>query len=181
MSRHKNPAKAVDKVFRELGATREIARDGRSGVKGVYYRFPDGARRHVPNGVPWVAAAGFIREVRDRYAPEPPRPPISGERVGLGSVPAVDQSKIAVTDHAKQRFDEMSLGDDGISQFEIDLALICPMHVLWMEKHGTYAWVGDRIAVVGHMREGFLTIRTYLWTTDELWERNPRPEKELIA
>jgi hypothetical protein len=167
------PAKTVDKEYRRLGATRERVHGG------VKYTFPDGARLLVPANIKPHVAESMILEVHRRYDVQPERPRLVGERVSIASAPRFDMDSLAVTPHAKQRRAEM--GDqDNLTTREIVAALTCPMRVLYFEKHGSYAWVGERVAVVGHVRQGRLTIRTFLWTTNELWERNPRPEKELI-
>lgn len=169
--RGKSPAKAVDKEFKRIGATRRAVRNG------VEYRFPDDARIFVPANVSWQVAHSMMRNAGIRNGVSKPRPPIVGDRIPITILPPVDTDRMTLTDHAKQRFAEMET-QDGITAAEVALALTCPMHALWMEQHGTYAWVGERITVVGHEREGWLTIRTFLWSTNELWDEHPRLEKQ---
>jgi hypothetical protein len=174
VNRSKSATKLVDKEFRKMGATRT------TGAYGVEYLFPDGSRKFVVSNMGFGAAHQLIHETRKRYGVKPERPPMRGVRVPIPQAPKVDLERLTVTPHAIQRREQMQ-EQDGLTTLEVALALTCPRHVLWMEQHGTYAWVGERIAVVGHVREGWLTIRTFLWSTNELWHRNPRPEKELIS
>lgn len=167
----KHPAKAVDKEFRRLGASRSTVRDG------AKYLFPDGASIFIPSKINWFVAHSAMRDARMRMGADRERDPIMGERIPTTRLPAVDIDKLTVTDHARERL-VMMRGQGDVADLEVLTALTCPMRALWSEQHGTYAWIGDRITVVGHYRDGWLTVRSFLWSTNDLWEQHPRPEKE---
>lgn len=163
------PAKMLDKEMRTLGGRRNRT------SRGVEYTFPDGAVHLVRTGITPQAADKMVRDMRHRYGR--PERALRGEQVRGAAVPAVDMTKLAATEHARQRLALMKR-QGGVEMREVMSALVCPMRVLWSDAHGTWQWVGERIAVVAHVTDdGVTVIRTILWSTTELWAQHPRPER----
>lgn len=168
----KSAAKAVDKELRRIGARRSTTKGG------SYYVFPDGARLFVESHVDKLVADAIMRDAGRRYGVRPDHGPFSNaQRVPLTQLPKLNLAKLNPTEHAQERFAVMRR-QGGVDEREILTTLQCPMRALWMDAYGTYGWVGERITVVGHVREDTLTIRTFLWSTNDLWDQHPRPEKE---
>lgn len=163
------PAKMLDKELRRLGGRR------RRTSRGVEYTFPDGAVRLIRPGITPQSVSTIIRDAQHRYG-RPDRA-LRGEQVRGSAVPTVDMTKLSATEHARERLALMKR-QGGVGMGEITTALVCPTRVLWNDVHGTWQWVGDRVAVVAHITDdGVTVIRTILWSTTELWAQHPRPEK----
>lgn len=168
MSKTKDPAKAVDKAFRELGASRETHRHG------INYTFPDGATKLIPANLRWGHAHEVMAEAKRRYGHSPRALP--GVQVRGREIPQLDLRRLDTTFHARQRMALMQ-GQAGIRVEEVTTALVCPIRVTWSHHHGSWIWVGERVGVVIRFREdGHAEIRTLLWSTAELWALHPRPE-----
>lgn len=162
------PAKRLDRELRDLGARRvEKTPDW------VAYRMPDDARVTVPKNIgPGAARAMFARLQRayDGCSADPLRG--ATRRPGA---PTIDLSRLVASKHAQIRFDLMR-NQASLSYTEVLDALRIPERVLWSEPHDTWLWVRGRIAVAaGVDSTGAATIVTLLWTTQELWDANPRP------
>lgn len=170
MSRQKNAAKLLDKECRDLGATRAASRHGAS------YTFPDGAVRFIPSNTGFAAAHAVIAELHRRYG-RPDRP-YDAERVSQGKAPRIDLKRTVATKHAAERLALMR-EQAGLTPLEVTTALTAPSRVRYSERHDSWLWEGDRVAVVATVADdGHATIRTLMWTTNELWAAHPRPEKE---
>lgn len=170
----KDAGKALDRAFRTLGARRERMRHG------TQYTFADGAVKLVPHNVRPHVAQQMVAEVEARYGRVKDRPSYQGVKVAKRDAPRVDLKRVRVTAHALDRRAQMEDQDD-LTTAEIAVALTAPSRIEWHPTQRSYAFVGDRVAVAGCFDNGYFVIRTFLWTTDDLWERNPRPEKELTA
>lgn len=167
----KHPAKRLDREFRAMGATR-VERTSAN----VSYRFPDGARRLVPTNITAGKARLILRSMQDRYGVTNIDPLGFTER--RPGAPVIDLERLSTSEHARERFDLMRR-QAGLTFQEILIALRAPTRVLWATNHHAWLYVGDRIAVAATAdTTGHACIRTVLWTSQELWDQNPRPEKE---
>ena len=163
--------KRIEKEFRKLGATR-----AERTKHEVIYMFPDGARELVPLNASDGFAGNAIRRMHERYG-RPDRAPLA-RNTKVSGAPKVDLTKAVAAPHAKERLALMREQAD-VTFLEVTTALTCPARVLWSDRHGSWVWEGDRVAVVADVSDdGFTRIRTILWTTNELWAAHPRPEKE---
>lgn len=164
----RQPAKRLDREFRAMGARRVE----KTSV-GVAYEFEDGSRRMVPANINAPRAREILSEAQRRYGARPSDP--LGDVTRRKGHPTVDLSKITATAHAQERLALMRDQDD-LTYREILVALRAPSRVLWSDRHGSWLWVGDRVCVAASVTEdGTTIIRTLLWTSQELWEANPRP------
>lgn len=161
-------SKLIDKELRKLGATRETIKDGH------LYTLPDGSRVHAPSNIQWYQAWQSIRAARERAGARE-FVPFFGDQVRERDAPKVDLERLRITAHAQQRRREMAEQDD-LTTREITMALVCPTRIIRDDKHESWVYVGDRVAVAGQFDQGVFMIRTILWTTAELWEKNPRME-----
>lgn len=163
----RHPAKRLDKEFRRIGARR-----ARQSSHAVLYTFADGAQRLVPRNIGPGTARLMLNEVQQLY------------KVGLSPLgrtekrsgaPTIDFNNLCASAHALERFRLMQKQAD-LTHTEMMLAIRAPERVLWSPDHGSWLWVGDRIAVAITVTDnGAAVIRTLLWTTRELWDSNPRP------
>lgn len=166
----KHPAKRLDREFRAMGAVR-VQRTSAT----VAYRFPDGARREVPTNITAGKARLMLQSMQDRYGATNIDPLGFTER--RPGAPVIDLERLSTSEHARERFDLMRR-QAGLTFQEVLIALRAPARVLWATNHAAWLFVGDRIAVATHVDvEGHACIRTVLWTSQELWDQNPRPEK----
>lgn len=82
-----------------------------------------------------------------------------------------------VSKHCRERFELMR--GQGLRSSELVAAILTP-EIVRMSSGRTLLYCAGRIAVaVGKRVNGKYPLVTVLWATDELWELNPRPEKEL--
>ena len=166
----KHPAKRLDREFRAMGGAR-VERTSTN----VAYRFPDGARYLVPTNIGPGTARTLLDRLREKYGPGSVDPLGFTER--RPGAPVIDLERLSTSEHARERFDLMRR-QAGLTFQEVLLALRAPARVLWATNHAAWLYVGDRIAVSMHVDlEGHACIRTVLWTSQELWDQNPRPEK----
>lgn len=143
-------------------------------ARGTTFEFPDGYRAYVFHAIENRAASAFLSDIEARYG-RPARDWQAGVKVA--GRPELDLERVIASEHAKERLRLMQ------TQRRIDLrdvlyALRLPERVLWSPKHKSWAWLrGDIAVAVTFTHDGSQVIRTILWTSDELWESNPRPEK----
>lgn len=162
--------KQLEKSFRQYGARR--AGHDRHGTSWL---FPDGAEKLIPRNMPAASIASMFMWVQDRYG-YTRRDAFNGDRV-RGPKPVIDLQRCQASAHAKDRLTLMQT-QQGVGYDEVLIALRAPSKVLWSDKHGSWIWVGDRVAVAAFVDEtGYATIGTILWTDTELWDAAPRPEK----
>jgi hypothetical protein len=164
------PAKRIDREFRDMGA-RRVERTSRE----VAYMFPDDVRVIVPTNINPGKARELLGNYQRRYGRKPDNPLV--DAVPKSGAPVIDLTRMIATKHAMERFDLMR-AQAGITYRDLLEALRIPERVLWNERHDTWLWVRDRIAVVaGVGPNGTATVTTILWAQQELWDQNPRPEK----
>lgn len=162
--------KTVEKNFRQYGARRDH-RD----KHGTGWLFPDGAEKLVPHAMSHATAISMLRWVQDRYGTLRGSV-INAERV-RGVRPVINLEKCTASAHARERLALMR-DQQGVTFQEVLMALRAPASVKYSDDHKSWVWVGDRVAVAAHVDEtGHATIATVLWTTSELWDASPRPEK----
>lgn len=162
--------KTVEKTFRQYGAVRQH-RDR----NGTSFLFPDGAEHMVPHAMPHSTAISMLKWAQERYGTRR-RTVIDAAKV-RGAKPRIDLEKCRASEHAQERLALMR-EQQGVTHHEVLMALRAPSAVKWSERHSSWVWVGDRIAVAAHVdSEGYAAITTVLWTTEELWAASPRPEK----
>ncbi|MGF3056192.1 hypothetical protein [Microbacterium sp. YY-01] len=102
--------------------------------------------------------------------------PLSGA-VKVSGVPKIDLERVEVTAHARERL-KLMRAQAAVTFDEILLTLKAPLRVRFVPDHGTWLWIGERIAIAGSHTDGSTSIVTILWTTKELWDANPRPSQE---
>ncbi|MBK0419988.1 hypothetical protein JD276_13200 [Leucobacter sp. CSA1] len=69
----------------------------------------------------------------------------------------------------------------GLTRPEITTAILSPETVRINPATGRWIYCAGRIGVVIEPPEhGIYTLITILWSTDEEWEQNPRPEREKL-
>ena len=88
----------------------------------------------------------------------------------------IDPGRLEVTDHAAERIRLMQGQEGRMRREDISAALMRPEQVRWSDEHGSWVWVGERVAVAATVTDGATTIRTVMWATEELWAENPRPQ-----
>lgn len=169
----KQPAKRLDREFRAMGA-RRIDRTSAY----VAYRFPDGARVEVPSNIGPSNARAFLSDMQRTYGGRA-RDPLGLTEKKHGA-PVIDFDRLTASNHAQIRLAQMKK-QAGLEFHEMLHALRIPERVLWSQLHDSWLWVGERIAVAASVDAlGHATIRTILWTQQELWDANPRPEKATV-
>ena len=167
MTSVKDPRKLARKVFREYGGRVHIADKW-----GTHYIFPDGSTVLLGDNDHHGIVIEKVETVRARFGGLP------GQQFGrLGTrphKPSLDFDRLVASDHAKERLRLMQR-QAAVSFAEVLLTLRTPERVLWSDKHESWLWVRDRIAVAVKDTGQQLVIATVLWTTHDLWEANPRP------
>lgn len=165
----KQPAKRLDREFRAMGARR-----GDRTPNANTYMFPDGAVLFVPRNVGPGGARAMLQRAREKYGSSPLDP--LSMAVHRPGAPTIDLNRMIATQHAMERFDLMR-AQANLTYTELLEALRIPERVLWSERHGRWLWVRGRIAVVAGVHDGNTTVVTILWTTQDLWDSNPRPKE----
>ncbi len=164
----KHPAKRLDKEFRAMGARRKRESSG-----ATAYIFPDGGQLLVLRNIGPARARIMLNNAQQRYGPV--RDPL-GRTEKRSGAPTIDFDRLQASRHALERLALMQ-GQADLSYPELLHALRIPERVLWSPDHGAWLWVGARVAIaMSFTPEGVAVIRTLLWTTRELWDKNPRPE-----
>lgn len=168
----KQPAKRIDREFRAMGAVR-VERTSQN----VAYRFPDGARRLVPTNISPGTAREILSAAQHKYGTGRTRDHIDPLRsaVQRPDSPTITPDRLRLSKHAGERFELMS-GQEGLEPSELRDAVTYPEQVLWSPVHDSWMWVRGRVIVaicIGD--DATCIIRTILWATEDLWERNPRP------
>lgn len=162
--------KTVEKTFQKYGAQR-VRRD----KGGTYWRFPDNAEKYIRTNMSDASTYAVLGWVKDRYGYAHERP-FEGH-LTRGPKPVIDLTRCTASAHAQERLALMRQ-QQAVTFEEVLLALRVPSSVRYSDKHGSWIWVRDRIAVAAHVdHSGFATIATILWATADLWEIAPRPEK----
>ncbi|MGX9346599.1 hypothetical protein [Microbacterium sp. KNMS] len=167
-----NRTKDIEKFFRQLGGRR-----GRRERDGTVWVFPDGAAKFVRDSEPGLAASRAMQWAAERYGqPAPAYEP--GERVRRREAPVLDLERVVASEHAKERMALMRRQDGRATFRDLMATLACPVRVVWSETHGSWVWVGGRLAVPVRVRaDGSAVILSVLWATGDLWAENPRPER----
>lgn len=167
-----NRTKDIEKFFRQVGGRR-----GRRERGGTEWLFPDGAAKFVRDSEPGTSASRMMQWAVERYG-HPTATFIPGERVKRSEVPTLELERVVASEHAKERMALMQRQDGRASFRDLMETLACPVRVQWSEVHGSYVWVGARLAVPVRVRfDGSAVILSVLWATGELWSENPRPER----
>lgn len=167
MSYIKDPRKFVKQRFEERGAE-VVARVDH----GTRWCFPDGKQIHIPDGISMVSARRFVREVAE------PRQIVTRSAVRArkvsGPKPVLDLARTTPSQHAIQRMTLMK-HQVGITPEEFAFVLNCPESIQWSDLHESWVWMGRRIAIpIAFAADGAATIKTILWSQQELWELFPR-------
>lgn len=166
----KQPAKRLDREFRSMGA----ARCDRTS-QNVSYRFPDGARFLIPSNIGAGSARALLHQLQGTYGYGGNDP--LDQAVKRPGAPVIDLKRLTASNHAQIRLAQMQK-QAGVAMTEVLHALRIPDRVLWSEQHDSWLWVGERIAVAASVDVlGYAVVRTILWTQQELWDANPRPER----
>lgn len=168
----KNPDKFLARHFKLHGGEIE-----RKENRGALWRFPDGRLYFIPRQLSVKTAQAWVSCIKTDYpyvqrgrAPhELPR------RSGRAPVLDLDNRHLSASTHAKERFALMGQ-QGGLTWEEIDLALRAPIRVTYAERHESWVWVGERVAVALYEKPGGYVISTLLWSSNQLFEQYPRPE-----
>lgn len=95
------------------------------------------------------------------------------------SAPRLELGNYHAPDHFKERT-RLMLGQ-GLRRPEITDAILHPETVRINPATGRWIYCHGRIGVVVQPPEhGVYVLITILWATDDLWEQNPRPEREKL-
>lgn len=155
----KDPVKLARKELPKLGAT--IIRDANGMIE---FQLPTGGRYFVSSGSKLPKLRALIESLTERYNP------LSGYVV-VDEFPNV--SATTATPHFRHRFELME-DQEQLTGVEVADALARPVRV-W-RSGDRFAYERGRVVVVGQTSKGVLVLITVLWATQDLWERNPRPE-----
>lgn len=162
MKRHKKPSDLVETAARQRGWVRE----------GDGWRFPDGAVIRFGPGGSWKNAVETTRAITARYGTARGEYVHGAARPGR---PVMSLDRLRPSRHARQRWAQMS-SEAGLDSSELVRVLRLPVRVVWSEKHSSWVWVGERIAVPVIDTSDGLVVTTVLWSTHELWDAHPRKE-----
>lgn len=161
----KNPMKLALKELPRLGCT-VTYKDSRH----IAFAMPDGSRWVCPQSV----SLAKVREVVKRWT-------VRGDyfvgRPEVADPPSLAGYRLTRSRHFTERCAEMTV--QGMEVAEVHSALTAPKRVL-LGSAGRLLYCSDRVAVVIHLEDTAVAV-TCLWTTNALWELNPRGEKEVAA
>lgn len=163
----KNPRKDARRVFRQYGGTQTVHRNI------TQWAFPDGFVLVLEPGDSFGAIASKIKTVQERYGVQRRE---MGGLAKVGRAPRLDLENLTASDHAKERLRLMQ-SQRTVTFRDVLHVLRLPERVLWSEKHNSWVWVRDdlAIAVRDHFGGGHI-ITTVLWSKQELWDSHPRPK-----
>lgn len=173
---YRQPTKTLEREFKALGG-RRMEKVG----AGVRYRFPDGGVYLIPVGVGPGKARAILVGVQARYGTKDIRSSTDPLRsaVERANPPTIAPEALTMSRHATERFTLMA-SQVRLARAEVTDALLWPERVMWSPLHESWMWVRGRIIVAAAINEdGSTVIRTILWATEDLWEQNPRPSKEI--
>lgn len=171
----KHPRKFIESRIRDYGGVKngrldERAKDGR----GTDWVFPDGQHMFVLDGIHMGHAAALVNELKRMYGHRRSDTPFNATK--RSNAPQVDLTQLTASEHAKDRFRLMRT-QDRLEFSDVLHAIRLPTRVLWSEVHQSWIWVGTKVSVaVKVLPSGSAVITTLLWSTEELWAANPRPE-----
>lgn len=167
MSYVKNPKKYLRQSFAEMGA--EVHSRDKFGAR---WRFPDNYVVYISDTLHPNRVMSLIGEMNQRYGVKKYPSKMGVRQQGA---PRLDMERLTASEHSKGRLRLMN-EQAGLDIREVLFVLKCPQKVLWQARHQSWCWVGERVALPMSFDDtGHATIRTIIWTTDELWEENPRP------
>jgi hypothetical protein len=130
-------------------------------------------RVEVPKNIGAGSARAMLSDLQRVYGRH--RDDTLGDARHRSGAPRIDIENLHATDHARERLVLMR-SQDGLTFREVLEALRIPERVLWSDRHHSWVWVRDRVAVAAWVdRSGHGTIGTILWARAELLEANPRP------
>lgn len=95
------------------------------------------------------------------------------------SAPRLEAGEYEPSKHFLEMFQWMR--GQGLRSSEVTAAVLAPESVRVADGNADWLYCHGRIAVaVGKPEGNTYPLVTVLWATDELWEQNPRPEKEMV-
>lgn len=141
---------------------------------GSDFIFDDGFSVRLPNDTTPAAAERIVNTLRARYGRIGDRP--SEHLSDRPRKPRLDLRRLVASDHAKLRLAQMRR-QAAVTDEELLLCLRAPERVRFSDRHGTWVWVRDRLAVAVKETPSVFVVTTILWSTESLFDANPRPEK----
>lgn len=161
----KNPRKRVEKVAKEAGGRVRF-----SSHHIVIWAFDDGWEVTMAANAHAGTAAAVVTAIQNRYG----RPQTAFNGRKASHAPTVDFARLGCTTHARDRLALMR-SQAGIEFSDLVLALRTPQRVEFSDKHESWIWVGERVAVCASECDDRWVITTLLWSRTELWDAFPRP------
>ncbi len=156
----KDPVKLARKALPRYGA-RIVSDD----AVWVLFEMPQGGRMLVKSSTHLPVVRGAIENTRDWFNP------MRGYAVTAERPKA---SGLGISKHFTDRFDLMA-EQENLTKEEIRAALTAPARVLRAGQR--FAFERGRVVVICQVRDDTLCLITVLWATEDLWARNPRPER----
>lgn len=164
----KDPRKVQRSILRQYGA--HVVSKQR---EHTTWQMPDGARIVVRDTDHHGTVAKRLEELRSRYGPVEQTNSI--DRFGTrANKPDLDLNRVVASTHAKERLALMQ-SQAKVTFQEVLHAIRIPERVLWSDRHGSWMWVRDRLAVAVVETGDSFVITTILWTSNDLFEQYPRP------
>ena len=177
----KRPAKVLRRELEALGGvvTERGKKSRRDLASAMVFTFPDGWNVLVRKDVTARFAEQILNSARTHLGLPPlavKTPRVKTDRPRPPKPPRIDPTRIQITPHAQARFNLMRR-QAGVSKAEVVDTLLNPLRRRFNDRHGSFAFVGDRVTVDVCVDNGHQVIKTLEWSTPDLWEKYPRPER----
>jgi hypothetical protein len=165
----KEAQKRASQIFRDRGAV--VTERHRYWTT---YKFPDNRTVSISKDERVAVTLAKIKDAQERYGYD--TPDLFREYVSTGGKPRLDLDNLVASTHAKERLALMQQ-QSKITYQEVLHTLRLPERVLWSPVHESWCWIRGRIAVAVADSRGTQLITTVMWTSQELFEENPRPKE----
>jgi hypothetical protein len=162
----KRPYRFCKEELEHIGGV-EVSRD----KTGVQFRFKDGKRVFVRFSITELAASHLVRDTRKLQGLKQTR-----NSAPVLRPPVLDLNRLGASKHAAERLALMK-SQAGVTWEELVHTLRIPESINYSHEHGSWVWVGTRVSLAVAVENGIATILTVLWSNNDLWESNPRPER----
>lgn len=156
----KDPMKLARKEFPKYGAEHLTGDE-----HGDIWRMPWGQR--------WVVRSRMrLQDVRDQVEVLRVRQDPLWEFIPHHA-PQIE--RVSGTKHFMERFQLMCDQAD-LTPLEVNAAALNPAETRYCYRTGTFAYMRGRIAVIAAEHKGTMRVITILWTSPDLWAKNPRDD-----
>lgn len=168
MAKPKSPTAWFRRAAEECGG-----RKAESTTDTESWQFPDGGWFTHHKNHKWGATGVTVRRIQERYAKPHDEYHLGVKRPGK---PYMDMDRLVTTPHAVERWHQMQK-QAGLDYSELLLTLKTPERVVWSEKHASWLWVREKLAIPVVEVAERLVVKTVLWTSHDLWEQHPRDDR----